>query len=199
MKQSLKGITAVILAGALCAFAGTTIAAEKLQLAPFTHGQRPPAVFATVSIGDQEMHVFIGGKLAYVWSISTASSENKDCTMGGIPDAPAVVCKTPTGTFGVVRIVRLDHAAAKWNHAPMPFAVYFDSEGDAFHGTDGTERELSMLGQEDSHGCVRLSPEHAEILFNIVSEHRQKNSYPGVTFKIQQASFHDGQQAGTKI
>ena len=197
VKQRYRGIKAMIMSGVFCALAGSAIAAEK-PLTPLLHASRPPALYATVSIADQEMHVFIGGKLTYVWQVSTASSEKKDCTVGGIAGAPAVTCETPTGTFGVVRLVRMDHASAKWNYAPMPFTIYFDNEGDAFHGTDGTERELSLLGQEDSHGCVRLTPEHAEILFNSVSEHRLKNSYPGVTFKIQRASFGT-EQVGTKI
>ncbi len=144
-------------------------------------------LLAIVSIADQKAQIYIDSKLTYTWEVSTSSPDNKDCTVGGVPDAPAINCVTPTGAFRVVRVNILAHAAAKWHKAPMPHAVFFDGQGDAFHGTDGTANELAKLGQQDSHGCVRLAPENAAIWYELVEQHRNGRWWPGVVIKIKNA------------
>ena len=46
----------------------------------------------------------------------------------------------------------------------MPHAIFFDMEGHAIHGFF----DVKHLGGAVSHGCVRLSPEHAATLFDLV-------------------------------
>jgi hypothetical protein len=46
----------------------------------------------------------------------------------------------------------------------MPHAVFFTKKGHAIHGTN----EVKNLGKPASHGCVRLSPDNAQTLFNLV-------------------------------
>ena len=48
----------------------------------------------------------------------------------------------------------------------MPHAIFFTKKGHAIHGTEETRR----LGRPASHGCVRLAPENATILFGLVKE-----------------------------
>jgi lipoprotein-anchoring transpeptidase ErfK/SrfK len=48
-------------------------------------------------------------------------------------------------------------------HAPMPHAIFFHG-GYAIHGS----YEISRLGGPASHGCVRLHPAAAAILFALV-------------------------------
>ena len=54
----------------------------------------------------------------------------------------------------------------QWDNAPMPHAVFFTKDGHAIHGTYETKR----LGKPASHGCVRLSPENAALLYALVEK-----------------------------
>ena len=69
---------------------------------------------------------------------------------------------TPTGTFQPERLAEVYHSK-KYDNAPMPHAVFF-YYGFAIHGTN----EVRHLGHPASHGCVRLAPQNATKLFNIV-------------------------------
>jgi len=60
----------------------------------------------------------------------------------------------------------------QWDNAPMPHAVFFTKEGHAIHGTNETKR----LGKPASHGCVRLSPQNATLLFDLVKKTGMKNT-----------------------
>lgn len=62
---------------------------------------------------------------------------------------------TPTGTFTVQRKER-HHVSKENGDAPMPFSVFFDDEGRAFHAGD-TSRA--------SHGCIRLERDDASDVF----------------------------------
>ena len=57
-----------------------------------------------------------------------------------------------------------DHYSQEWDNAPMPHAIFFDLDGHAIHGFF----DVKHLGSAVSHGCVRLSPDHATTLFNLV-------------------------------
>lgn len=63
--------------------------------------------------------------------------------------------ETPTGDF-VVQWKNKDHKSREYNGSPMPYAVFFDTNGRAFHG-GSTDRE--------SAGCVRLGLEDAKRFF----------------------------------
>ena len=62
---------------------------------------------------------------------------------------------TPTGTFRVQRKDR-DHVSREVGNAPMPWSVFFDSEGRALHG--------GSLSRQ-SAGCVHLDDEDARTFF----------------------------------
>ena len=53
--------------------------------------------------------------------------------------------------------------SAKYGNAPMPHSIFFYGQY-AIHGTTA----VGSLGHPASHGCVRLSPEHAATLFVMV-------------------------------
>ncbi len=101
---------------------------------------------ARVSISEQKMEVYREGLLLYTWIVSTAK--------------PGKV--TPVGTYSPEFLSR-NHKSRKYNNAPMPFAIFYDGDF-AIHGTD----KISRLGEPDSQGCVRLHPDNAEILFEMV-------------------------------
>src|SRR5262245_22118219 len=50
--------------------------------------------------------------------------------------------------------------------SPMPYSIFFH-EGYAIHGTI----YVSRLGNRASHGCVRLHPANAAVLFDLVRNH----------------------------
>jgi hypothetical protein len=96
----------------------------------------------------QRMTVTVDGQTRYVWPVST-----------GRPGYD-----TPNGTFRPNRM-DADHLSQEWDNAPMPHAIFFDMAGHAIHGFF----DVKHLGSAVSHGCVRLAPEHAAILYDLVS------------------------------
>ncbi len=108
---------------------------------------------AVVDLDDQRMRVYVNGDLEYTWKVSTAR--------------PGYV--TPTGTYKAQWLARM-HYSTKYDDAPMPYSVFFN-EGYAVHGTNS----ISRLGRPASHGCVRLHPNNAKTLFNLVKKHGKRN------------------------
>ena len=111
-------------------------------------------VVAHVSITSQEMKVYHEGRLVYTWPVSTAKA-------GKI---------TPAGTYEPEFLSR-NHRSRRYNNAPMPFAIFYDGNY-AIHGTD----QIKRLGKPASHGCVRLDPGNAKILFEMVKAEGMENT-----------------------
>src|SRR5262249_22105762 len=59
-----------------------------------------------------------------------------------------------------------DHFSREWDDAPMPNSIFFTKIGHAIHGTF----EARNLGRPVSHGCVRLSTQHAATLYALVKQ-----------------------------
>lgn len=94
------------------------------------------------------MSVLVDGTARYTWKISTGA---KNYT-------------TPSGVYAPQWLAR-KWFSKKYNNAPMPHSIFFH-EGYAIHGTT----EISRLGKIASHGCVRLHPENAAKLYEIVQK-----------------------------
>jgi len=105
------------------------------------------SILITIDKSTQQMSVAVDGAQRYVWPVST-----------GRPGYD-----TPSGTFKPNRM-DADHYSQEWDNAPMPHAIFFDMDGHAIHGFF----DVKHLGSAVSHGCVRLSPDHAQTLFNLV-------------------------------
>jgi hypothetical protein len=105
-------------------------------------------ILISVDKSTQRMTVTVDGRPRYTWPVST-----------GKPGYD-----TPNGTFTAFRTDK-DHRSKEWDNAPMPYSIFFTTTGDAVHGTD----EQRSLGRAVSHGCVRLSVEHAAILWDLVN------------------------------
>jgi len=105
------------------------------------------SILVTIDKSTQQMSVAVDGAQRYVWPVST-----------GRPGYD-----TPSGTFKPNRM-DADHYSQEWDNAPMPHTVFFDLEGHAIHGFF----DVKHLGSAVSHGCVRLSPDHAQTLFNLI-------------------------------
>ena len=117
----------------------------------------PASAAITVNIdkNTQTMTVAVDGAQRYVWPVST-----------GRPGYD-----TPNGTFKPNRM-DADHLSQEWDNAPMPHSIFFDMNGHAIHGFF----DVKHLGSPVSHGCVRLSPDHAATLFKLVSTEGMKET-----------------------
>jgi lipoprotein-anchoring transpeptidase ErfK/SrfK len=69
---------------------------------------------------------------------------------------------TPTGTFRPLRLERKWFSRVYYN-SPMPYSIFFHG-GYAIHGTN----DIRRLGGPASHGCVRLHPGNAAVLYGMV-------------------------------
>ena len=117
------------------------------------------AAYANIAISidksTQHMTVAVDGQQRYVWPVST-----------GRPGYD-----TPGGTFKINRM-DADHFSQEWDNAPMPHTMFFDLHGHAIHGFF----DVKHLGLAVSHGCVRLSPDHAATLFDLVKTEGMANT-----------------------
>ena len=98
-----------------------------------------------IDLSTQSMHVS-SSEGEYDWPVSTGRSGHL----------------TPTGVYHPQRMFVMTHSR-KYDDAPMPHAIFFRG-GYAIHGTYST----GALGHVASHGCVRLAPENAATLFDMV-------------------------------
>ena len=94
----------------------------------------------------QRMSVTVDGVPRYNWRVSTARR-------GYV---------TPPGTYHPQMLARR-WFSKKYYNSPMPHSIFFYG-GFAIHGT----YEIAQLGGPASHGCVRLDPGNAAILYGIV-------------------------------
>ena len=104
------------------------------------------SVVVDIDRGDQTMSVSVDGVSRYRWRVSTARR-------GFV---------TPPGSYHPQMLARRWFSRRYYN-SPMPHSIFF-YRGYAIHGT----YEISALGGPASHGCVRLDPDHAAILFDLV-------------------------------
>ena len=97
----------------------------------------------------QKMTVTVNGEDRYTWPVSTGR-DGYD---------------TPSGDHQPFRMEK-DHFSREWDDAPMPNSIFFTKIGHAIHGT----YEVRNLGRPASHGCVRLAPQNAAILYALVKD-----------------------------
>jgi len=113
------------------------------------------AIVVAIDKSAQRMTVTVDGEQRYVWPVSTGRAGYD----------------TPNGTFKPNRM-DADHLSQEWDNAPMPHTIFFDMSGHAIHGFF----DVKHLGLAVSHGCVRLSPDHAATLFDLVKTERMSNT-----------------------
>lgn len=94
----------------------------------------------------QRMFVIQDGYIRFMWPVSTGREATQ----------------TPNGIFTPQRLER-NWSSTAYYDSPMPFSIFFH-KGYAIHGSYAIDR----LGGPASHGCVRLHPHHAAILFDLV-------------------------------
>lgn len=127
-------------------------------------GQRPDgrrdrsradgSVRVSVDVNEQKMDVYVDGRLRHRWPVSTGRDG----------------FDTPGGSYRPQRLEK-EWYSKQYDGAPMPNAVFFHN-GYAIHGTYETRR----LGQQASHGCIRLHPRAAAELYDLVADHGSSNT-----------------------
>jgi hypothetical protein len=126
-------------------------------------------VVVTVDKTAQRLSVDVDGVHRYDWPVSTARWGYR----------------TPNGTYRPEWLARKWYSR-KYDWSPMPWSIFFN-EGYAIHGS----YEISHLGRPASHGCIRLHPNNAKILFELVQQHL-KDTRIVVTGEGPPAARHEG-------
>lgn len=135
------------------------------------------ALFLYVSKADhgpwaQHMYVFKkdgSGNLALLYNWPASTGREKDEIAANGTRQPSF---TPQGYYQLDpdRMFKT-HFSGQW-HEPMPHAMFFNWEHDgletglAIHGAVGLE--IADLGTRASAGCIRIAPENAALLFDLV-------------------------------
>ena len=128
------------------------------------------AVFVNIDKTSQTMTVFLGGVGKYQWPVSTGR----------------LGYSTPSGTYTATSMNEIWYSK-QWDNAPMPHSIFFIRDGHAIHGSF----DVKNLGRPVSHGCVRISPKDAAILYALVEENGLENTRvvltgvtPGGEYKV---------------
>ena len=106
-------------------------------------------VLIDIDKSTQQVTVFVDGVEKYRWPVSTGRRGYS----------------TPSGTYTALSMNEVWYSK-EWDNAPMPHAIFFMKDGHAIHGS----YEVKNLGKPASHGCVRISPQNATLLFDLVKK-----------------------------
>jgi hypothetical protein len=156
------------------------IAAIVLGLFAFSSAGFATKVQITVNKVSQKMTVRVDGDTEYVWPVSTGARGYD----------------TPSGQFRPFRMEK-EHFSKEWDDAPMPNSIFFTGQGHAIHGSF----HVKSLGRKASHGCVRLAPENAAVLYSLVQKAGMQNTtvvLRGGFFEGGFANLEDDVTAATK-
>ena len=118
------------------------------------------AVLVNIDKTRQQMTVYVDGVERYEWPVSTGRAGYS----------------TPSGTYTATSMNEIWYSK-QWDNAPMPHSIFFIKDGHAIHGSF----EVKNLGRPVSHGCVRISPKDAAILYALVEENGLENTRVVVT------------------
>jgi hypothetical protein len=118
-------------------------------------GTKGSHILVAIDKAKQTMSVFVDGLKKYDWRVST-----------GRPGY-----STPSGTYTATSMNEV-WFSKEWDNAPMPHAIFFMTDGHAIHGS----YEVKSLGKPVSHGCVRIAPQNATILYGLVGKNGLKNT-----------------------
>lgn len=108
--------------------------------------QARAGIVVTVDKTAQRLSVSVDGFRRYEWPVSTARWGYR----------------TPNGHYRPQWLAR-KWFSRKYDMSPMPFSIFFNG-GYAIHGS----YEIKRLGSPASHGCIRLHPDNAAVLFKLV-------------------------------
>ena len=114
-----------------------------------------PAILIDIDKSTQHMTVFVDGVERFSWPVSTGKAGYS----------------TPSGTYTPTSMNEIWYSK-QWDNAPMPHAIFYMKDGHAIHGS----YEVKHLGHPASHGCVRIAPQNATLLYDLVKKTGMKNT-----------------------
>ena len=126
--------------------------AAEVGTAPVQAGSQ---IMINIDKSRQQMTVLVDGIEKYSWPVSTGKYGYS----------------TPSGTFTPTSMNEVWYSK-QWDNAPMPHSIFFLKDGHAIHGS----HEVKNLGKPVSHGCVRISPDDAAILYDLVKTNGMENT-----------------------
>jgi lipoprotein-anchoring transpeptidase ErfK/SrfK len=136
------------------------------------HGSAAQRMYVFQKQGDGEL------SLLYNWPVSTGRELDEIAPNGA--HAPSI---TPAGYYELdPHRMYTDHFSSEWRQ-PMPYAMFFNWQnhgfqtGLAIHGATG--KDIGLLGERASAGCIHLSPDNAHVLFSLI-----KADYKGLMPKF---------------
>ena len=107
------------------------------------------AVQINVDISDQSMLVKVNGWPYGYWKVSTARDGYY----------------APRGAWRPFSLKKT-YYSRKYDNSPMPNSIFFLG-GYAIHAT----YYVKQLGRPASHGCIRLHPKNAQVLYDLVKKY----------------------------
>jgi lipoprotein-anchoring transpeptidase ErfK/SrfK len=126
--------------------------ATDAEAAPALAGSQ---ILINIDKSRQQMTVLVDGIEKYSWPVSTGKYGYS----------------TPSGTFTPTSMNEVWYSK-QWDNSPMPHSIFFLKDGHAIHGS----HEVKNLGKPVSHGCVRISPDNAAILYDLVKSTGMENT-----------------------
>lgn len=120
----------------------------------FSGEKAEAGVVAKIDLSSQTMTVSVNGVKKYRWRVSSGRRG----------------FRTPLGRYRPTRMYRR-YFSKKYNNSPMPNSIFFRG-GYAIHGT----YSVKSLGRPASHGCVRLLPTNAKLLYSLVRRYGSRNT-----------------------
>ena len=134
-------------------------------------------IVISVNKSTQRMLVSVDGQTRYDWPVSTGRAGYD----------------TPSGVYKVNRMDP-DHHSKEYDEAFMPDSMFFDLKGHAIHGFN----DVPHLGMAVSHGCVRLSPANAAVLYGMVKQEGMANTTVEISGQIPSRPLVASRQAPTE-
>ena len=119
------------------------------------------AIFININKAKQKMTVFVDGIEKYHWPVSTGRAGYS----------------TPSGTYTATSMNEIWYSK-EWDNSPMPHSIFFIKDGHAIHGS----YEVKNLGKPVSHGCVRISPQKARLVLDLIKGRRVEEALDTLTF-----------------
>jgi lipoprotein-anchoring transpeptidase ErfK/SrfK len=138
----------------LAAAAALSLAAGAAQAAA-TVGPDARKVEIVINKQTQRMTVYVGGEKRHEFVVSTGRAGYA----------------TPSGTFRPSSMHKMA-ISVKYGNTPMPHTIFFTRVGHAIHATTA----IAQLGRVASHGCIRLSPANAKLLYELVQQMGLENT-----------------------
>jgi hypothetical protein len=139
-------------------------------------GANRVAVLVTIDKSSQRMTVSVDGVEKYEWPVSTGRAGYS----------------TPSGTYTATSMNEIWYSK-QWDNSPMPHSVFFMKDGHAIHGS----YEVKNLGRPVSHGCVRIAPKNAAILYALVAENGLQHTQVVVTGATPGGEYNDAEDEET--